>query len=121
MLTLAKLIGIVIVGMGITLLLSPKAMKQFMAFLGKGRRLYILGILRILFSIILLFSASQCRLVGVVLTLGVLVLIGGIIIFALGLERPKSMLKWWDRRSLVVLRFAGLIALSIGALLLYSI
>lgn len=120
MLILVRLIGIFIVGMGMTFLLKPKMLKQFVAFLEKGRRLYLVGTLRIFIGIILLLAASQCRLVGVVVTLGILALIGGITIFALRLERIKSMLSWWNRRSLLVLRLMGLIALALGALLLYS-
>ncbi len=121
MLILVKLIGIVIVVMGITFLLSPKKLKHFMAFLGQGKRLYGVGILRLLFGVILLLAASQCRLVGVILTLGILILIGGILIFVLGLERVKSMLNWWNKRSPLILRLMGLIALALGALLLYSV
>ncbi len=121
MLILVRLISIIIVGMGITFLLSPKTLKQFMAFLKQGRKLYIVGILRLLIGIILLLVASQCRLVGVVVTLGILIFIKGIIIFILGLERIKSMLNWWNKRSLLVIRLMGLIALAVGALLLYSV
>ena len=92
-----------------------------MAFLEQGRKLYIVGILRLLIGIILLLVASQCRLVGVVITLGIFFLIGGIVIFILGLERIKSMLNWWNKRSLLVIRLMGLIALALGALLLYSV
>ena len=121
MLILVKLIGIVIVVMGITFLLSPKQLRQLLAFLGQGKRLYGVGILRLLFGVILLLAASQCRLVGVVLTLGILFLIGGILIFVLGLERLKSILNRWDKKSPLTLRLLGLIPLAFGALLLYSV
>lgn len=120
MLILVRIIGIVMVGMGVMYLLKPKTLKQFVAFFEKGRRLYIAGILRIVIGVILLAAASQCRLVGVVLALGVLALIGGIVIFILGLERIKSMLNWWNKRSPLVLRLVALVALALGALLLYS-
>lgn len=121
MLLLVKLIGIIIAGMGVSFLLKPKMMVRFIAFWEKGRRLYIAGILRIVFAIILLFSASQCKSVGIVLTLGILFLIGGIIIFTLGLKKLKSILKWWAGKSPLVFRLLGLIALGIGILLLYAV
>jgi len=120
MLILVRLIGIVLVGMGIMYLLNPKTLRQFVAFFEQGRRLYIAGILRIVIGVILLAAASQCRWVGVVLALGILILIGGIVIFILGLERLKSMINWWNKRPLIVIRLMGLIALAVGALLLYS-
>lgn len=120
MLILVRLIGIVIVGMGATFLLSPKTLKQVLSFWGEGKRPYIAGILRLLIGAILLLAASQCRLVGVVVTLGVLILVGGIIIFLLGLERVKSILSWWNKKSLLVMRLISLIPLALGVLLLYS-
>ncbi|MCK4307559.1 hypothetical protein KAW50_04960, partial [candidate division WOR-3 bacterium] len=94
---------------------------RFITFWEKGRRLYIAGILRIVFAIILLFSASQCRAVGVVLAFGILFLIGGIIIFTLGLKKLKSILKRWSQKSPLVFRLLGIVTLGIGILLLYSV
>lgn len=121
MLILVKFIAIVIVGMGILFLLSPKITKPFIGFWKQGKRLYIAGILRISFGIIFLLAASECRLVGIIVALGILFLIGGILIFMLGLERLKSILNWLDRRSFLALRFIGLAVIAIGALVLYSV
>ena len=121
MLILVRLIGIVIIGAGIVFLLNPKMYKQYIAFWEKGKRLYSGGILSILVGVILLLAASQCRLVGVIVTLGIITLAKGIFIFVLGTERMKSMLKWWQERTLLVLRFLAPIAIAIGALLVYSV
>ena len=59
-------------------------------------------------------------MVGVILVLGILGLVKGIVILTLGQEKMKSMLKWWQGRSLLVLRLIALIAIAFGALLLYS-
>lgn len=121
MLILVKLIGIVIIGIGIILLLNPKAINQIIACCQKGKRLYIAGILRILIGVIFLLTASQCRLPGIVLVLGILILITGILIFILGLERVKSILNWWNKGMPLVIRLIGLVTLAIGALLIYSV
>jgi len=121
MLIAVKLVGILIVVMGIMFLLSPRLLKQYIAYLGKGKRIYLLGILRLVMGVIFVLVAAQCKWNGVITTLGILTLIGGILIFALGLEKVKSMLNWYDRRSALTLRFFGLIALALGALILYSI
>jgi len=120
MLTLVRLFGIVIVGMGITFLLSPKLYRRYMAFWEQGRRLYLGAILSILIGVVLLLVASECKLGGVIVTLGILCLVKGILLLTLGQERMKSMLKWWQGMSLLVLRLIALIAIAFGALLLYS-
>ena len=120
MVTLIKIIGIVIALVGIVFLFCPKAIKQFMGFVGQGRRLYWVGILRLLFGVILLLGASQCRVIWVVMAMGILFLIGGVMIFTLGLERLRSIIEWWNKRSLMSLRLIALVALALGALLIYS-
>lgn len=121
MVILVRLISIVMLGAGIIFLLSPKMLKALINFLRLGKRLYVLGILRLLIGAILLLAASQCRLSVVVATLGILVLIKGIFIFIFGLKRMNSMINWWDKRSFLFLRLIGLIALAVGVLLFYSV
>jgi len=121
MLIFVKLIAIIMVGTGIIFLLGPKAMRQFMVFLEKGKRLYISAILRILIGVIFLLAASQARIAWVIVTLGILALVRGTIFFILGLDRVKTMLKWWYGRSLLVLRLIALIPIAVGALLFYSV
>ena len=120
MLILVRAIGIVIIVMGIAVLLSPRTMKQLIAFWSKGKRIYLAGVLRVAIAVILLLAASACKRVGIILTLGILILIGGIMIFALPLQKMRSMLTWWEKKPLWVLRLMGLIAIAIGALLPYS-
>ena len=120
MLIVVRLIGILIVGMGVAFLLKPKLYKQYVAFWQPGKRLYMGAILAILIGVVLLLTISGCRLVGVILALGILSLVKGIMLFTLGREKIESILKWYQARSLLVLRLIALIAIAFGALLLYS-
>jgi len=121
MVMLVRFIGIVIVGMGVAFLLRPKLYKQYVAFWQLGKRLYLGAILALLIGIIFLLAvSSECRLVGVILALGILSLVKGAMLFTLGQEKIKTMLKWWQARSLLVLRLVALVAIAFGALLIYS-
>lgn len=120
MVILIKLIGIIIALVGIIFLFCPKALRQLIAFFKQGKRLYWVGTLRLLFGVILLLGATQCRVVWVVIAMGVLFLVAGVLIFALGLEKLRSVIDWWDKKSLVVLRLLGVVALALGVLLIYS-
>jgi len=119
-LILVRLVGIIVAAIGVVVLLNPKTIKQWMAFCEKGVRPYVMGTLRILVGIVFLLAAPQSRVVWVIVTVGILALLGGITFFILGLERVKSMLRWWHGRSLPVLRLIGLLAIVIGLLILYS-
>lgn len=121
MLILVKLIGTYFVSIGIAIILNPKIITRFITFFAKGQRIYLAGILRFVIGAILLLAASQCRLVGVVVTLGVLTLSGGILIFVMGIKRVRAMLSWWQGRPAFFIRLLGLLALAIGALLIYSV
>ncbi|MCM8771347.1 MAG: hypothetical protein NC936_05760 [Candidatus Omnitrophica bacterium] len=120
MLILVKIIGILSVALGAVILLNPKAMKQLIIFWNQGNRLYVAAILRILVGVIFLLAASQCRVRILIIVLGIVVIVKGIFIFILGLERVKSMLGWWQQRSFAIFRLLGLLALVLGAIILYS-
>lgn len=121
MVTAVKIIGIVIVCMGILFLLSPNALKQLMAFVGQGRRIYGAGVFRTLIGGVLLFAAPQARVPEVIIVFGILFLAGGIAIFAIPIEKIKSVIDWFSKKSLLALRFLGFVPLAIGVLLIYFV
>ena len=74
MLILAKLIGIMIISLGIAASLKPELLKQFIAFWTKEKRLYLAGILRIAFGFIILMAAPEAKLFWVVVLFGLICL-----------------------------------------------
>jgi len=120
MLIAVRVLGVLIVGMGVAFLLKPKLYKQYVSFWQPGKRLYLGAILAILFGVVFLLAVTQCRLRGVILALGILCLVKGVMLFTLGREKIESILKWYQERSLLVLRLIALIAIAFGALLIYS-
>lgn len=121
MLVLVKLIAMLIIGIGVIFLLNPKTLKQYADFWVQGKRIYMGGILNLLFGVLFLSVASQCRLVGVIITMGVISLVKGTMIFICGPEKMKAVLDWWAKKRLAAARLMALVAIGIGALLLYSI
>lgn len=121
MFALIRLLGVAVVALGITFLLSPKILKKYIAFWMQGKWLYIGSIISILFGIIFLSVASQCRLRVVMVILGIWSLIKGVILSIAGLEKARSMFLWWDKRSPIAIRLVAIIAIGIGILILYSI
>jgi len=115
-----KLFGIVIAVMGIIFLINPKALRQYMLFWKQEKRLRIGGIGAVLFGIIFLIAAPQCRLAGLITVLGIWSIIKGALLLTLGQKRIYAYFDWWFDRSILVTRFLGLVALSFGVLLIYS-
>jgi len=121
MLFVIGFIGIFIAAIGLGFILNPNMLKQVIAFFGKGKRLYLAGVLRLLIGIILLTTALRCEKPAIIVVFGILFIIGGVLIFALGLEKVKSILSWWDKKGALTMRLMGLLASLIGVLLVYAV
>ena len=115
-----KIVGIVVVFIGIVYLLKPGVLKSFIGFFKKGKRIYFVGLIRFVLAVIFLLAANQCKMPWVIIVFGILFMISGLLIFILRAERLKSILDWWQRQSSLLLRFMGLIALAVGAAIIYS-
>jgi uncharacterized protein YjeT (DUF2065 family) len=117
---LIKFFGIFIVAMGISILLNPKIVRKMMVFWLQGRKLYMGGLIRIILGCVLLYHASQASSPKVILALGVLALLGGLLIFILGLEKSKKFIGWWENKPEHSLRWTSLLVIAFGVLLIYS-
>jgi len=114
-----KIVGIVFVFVGIVYLLKPGVLKSFMEFFKKGKRIYFVGLIRFVLAVIFLLAANQCKRAWVIIVFGILFMISGLLVFTLGAKRLKSMLDWWQRQSFLLLRLMALIALAVGAVIIY--
>lgn len=116
-----KLIGVLVVVLSIVFLLNPKALRQYFAICQKGKKLYVGAVIRVLVGLLLLLGASQCRLPGIIIAFGILAIVKAGLIFVLGLDKIKSMLKSWQEKPDLILRLMSFLTIFIGALILYSI
>ncbi len=120
MVTFVRLFGIVIVIMGIIFLMNQKALKQYFSFWKQEKRLRIGGIGAILFGIIFLIAASQCRLAWLITVLGIWSIIKGVLLLTLAQKKINAYLDWWLERPLSVIRLLGIVVLAFGVLIIYS-
>jgi len=121
MLLLIKLFGVIVVGLGAICVTSPDSMKQMMDYFLKGKRIYGIGVIRIILGILFLLVASQCKLPGVIYTLGVFLIVAGSLIFVFRLEKCKSMITNIMSKSNTTKRLLGLPAIAIGILIFCSV
>lgn len=121
MVILVKLFGVIIVVAGVIFLINPKALKQYISFWKQQKRLQIGGVVAILFGIIFLIAASQCRVAWLITILGIWSIIKGVLLFAVSQKKLYAYLDWWTGKPNSVIRFIGVIALAIGALIIYSV
>lgn len=115
-----KVIGIVIIAVGILYLLRPNVMKYFMAFFKKGKRIYLTGLIRLSLAIVFLLGARECDITWVIVAFGILFMVSGLLIFMLGPKKIKPILEWFEKQPLLILRLAAIIALAMGGIIIYA-
>lgn len=119
MVLLVKSIGVFLVFVGVLLILNPGTMRKMVSFWRQGRRLYAAGVIRVLFGMLFLSASSQARAAWVIYAIGILMLLGGMGIFIMGLDRIKAFLERVDKKPVPVLRLMALPVLVIGLLVIY--
>jgi len=115
-----KLIGLLEIVLGVIFLLNTDNFRRFISFFSEGKKPYLGGFLKILIGSIFLFTATQCRVVWIMVTLGVLALAGGILILTRETQKAKSLIAIWKDKPVSVLRLYAVLALLVGALIIYS-
>jgi uncharacterized protein YjeT (DUF2065 family) len=117
---LVRLIGLIVAVAGVVFVVRIKTLKKLIAFWEEDKRIYVLAGIRILVGIILLLSASQCRITWIVFVIGILAIVNGVAIPVIGLKKSKEVIKAWQEKPDKTLRSISLIVVAIGLVLLYS-
>ncbi|MBA7646377.1 hypothetical protein ES703_54139 [subsurface metagenome] len=113
-------LGIVFVLIGIVYLLRPDIMKWLMEFFKQGKRIYFAGLIRFALAVVFLLGARECKRFWVIFAFGILFIISGLLVFIIPLEKIKAYIGWWQKKPPLLLRLMALIALAIGAIIIYS-
>jgi len=118
--TVIKIIGIIIVSIGIVFLVKPTIMKRIIEFFKKGNRVYVAGVVRFVLAVIFLLGARECGIPWVIALFGILFMLSGLLVFMLGPEKIRRMIDWYQKRSLLFSRVLAAIILAVGAIIIYS-
>jgi len=120
MVLFVKLFGVAIVVMGIIFLQNPKALNQYLSFWKEDKRLRMGAILALLFGVIFLMAASECRLTLLINILGIWSIIKGVLLLTLAKKKIYAYLDWWLDKPVSTTRILSGIVLAFGILLIYS-
>lgn len=119
MLITAKLIGVAIILLGVSILFLPDTFKKMVRFWKEGSRIYGAGAVRVIFGLVFFLAAPSSHLPGGAVAAGFLFVLAGAIVFMAGIEKIKALLTIWEEMPPMVCRLIGLIASVFGTLLLY--
>jgi hypothetical protein len=118
--TIIKVIGTVIVCIGLVFLIRPTIQRATIQFFSKGKRLYLAALLRFALAIVFILGARHCGIKWVIVLFGLIFLLSGLLIFMLGLEKTKGIIRWYREQPSFVYRIVAIIVLSVGLIITYS-
>ena len=112
--------GALVILEGVVFLIQPDLFKKLVSLFARGRIIYIPAILRLILGPIFLIFARECKIPWIIITFGILMLIGSAILFLVNIEKIKSILLWWTARSAWAIRSIAVIALILGVIIVVS-
>lgn len=113
-------LGILFICAGIIFLVRPAIIKSVVSFFKVGIRPHIAASIRIVVAVILFLGAQQCRIHWVIITVGIIFLLSGLIIFAIGAKKAGSLMGRFENQPVAFVRILSLIPLAIGTIIIFS-
>lgn len=115
-----KSIGILIAVMGVVMSTMPGLALRFVGWAKQGKRAYMGGVVRIVLGALLIWASPVATTMWIPLVLGIIMVVAGITVFVLGIERIHRGLSWWEGKSEEFRRAWAVAAAVIGVLIIYS-
>jgi hypothetical protein len=119
--SLALLIGLGILALGVVGLLVPERLAVLAERLATPQGLYVAATLRVAIGLVLLRVAPASRAPLALRVLGWLAVIAGLVTPFVGVERARDMIEWWLARDSAVVRVWAAVAAAFGGFLLYAV
>ena len=113
-------IGVLLLGVGLAVMLSPVALRGLLHQFLEFRWVYWVSGLRVLVGGILVATAPATRLPTFVRGLGVVLIAAGASIPLLGEAHVDRMAAWWLRQTDGMLRAWGTLAAILGAVIAWA-
>jgi hypothetical protein len=119
MLTIVLIIGLIILGLGVAVLVSPSTLRKLLHHFLKREWLIPVTFLRVIVGIILLIAAPVTRWPIFIYIVGIVFILAGVSIPLIGKEKIESLANWWLEQSDMVLRVWGGIAAVLGLAMMW--
>ena len=109
-----SVVGAVILGIGFFVLVAPNELRKVMRLLLIRRWLPLASALRIVVGALFVMAARDTRAPVFILVVGVVLILAGITLPALGAQRTERFAVWWVGRPNAVIRLWALAAMVFG-------
>ncbi len=117
---LTLLIGFSVVVLGVGGIVAPGSLVTLGLRSVTPIGLYVVAAFRVLIGLVLLGASSQSRIPRTLRVFGIVALVAGLTTPLLGVERANAIVTWLAASAPVVVRLWGLVAASIGGVIIYA-
>jgi dipeptide/tripeptide permease len=117
----AKIIGIIMLCVGILVLVSPVTAKLWLKSMSAGKLPSIAIILNFAIGVLLLISSGYCIISWIPYFLGVLAIAKGFVILVYGPKRFIMKSAVWLERRINLIRFSGIVSIGLAILLIMAV
>jgi hypothetical protein len=100
---------------------SPPRLVSLLRKTQTRRGLTLLAAFRVVLGVALIFSAPASLAPEFIAVVGVIVIVKGVTLPLIGVERVRRLLDWWSTQESVFLRAWALLAAAIGLWLVYAL
>jgi hypothetical protein len=121
MTSMALLVGILIVVLGLVGAVTPEALVTIGQRSVTSAGLYVVAAVRVVIGLVLLGASSASRMPRTIRVIGIVVLVAGLTTPFLGVERARVIMNWMLAPGLVVMRLWALLAMAFGVFIIYAV
>ena len=121
MTVVALVFSLSVAALGAAGIVSPARLIDFVRYFQTRSGLYLAATLRVVMGLALFFAAPASRAPEVLRLVGAFIVVAGLLIPFIGLERFQGFFRWWSSLAPVFLRAWAAFAFAVGALLTYAL
>jgi len=118
---ISGLVGVLALLIGVWGVLAPGRVTELVSRFGSAGGLWFAAAVRLVFGLGLWFAAPASRAPLLLQVLGVIALISALVPPFLGVDRFKSLIEWWTKLSPTAVRLNCLLAVAVGAAVLWAL
>lgn len=118
---IALVISLFVTAYGALGIVSPRILLKVVRRFESPAGLYVAAAFRIVLGVVLIYAAPTSHLPVIIRTVGIIILLAGLIMPFIGLDRFRKIIAWWTSQGLAVIRVWAGLALAIGLFLAYAV
>ena len=118
---LAGAFGCFVSALGILALARPETILEATNLASTSVGLYVGAAMRIVFGSLLVGAARASRMPRTIGTLGALMILGGVALPFIGVDRIGAIVGWWSAQGPALMRTWAVVAVAFGAFIVFAV